>query len=64
MHPIVTGVLAVGILDILAAFAVRYAFTRTAPTRTSSQLHPHDGRRPHAVGRSAARAAHVPQNVW
>jgi hypothetical protein len=32
-HPIVAGGLAVGILDILAAFAVRYAFTRGAPTR-------------------------------
>ena len=33
MHPIVAGGLAVGVLDILAAFAVRYGFTRTSPVR-------------------------------
>ena len=33
MHPIVIGGIAVGILDILAAFAVRYAFTRASPVR-------------------------------
>ena len=32
-HPIFVGGVAVGILDILAAFVVRYAFTRTPPQR-------------------------------
>ena len=33
VHPVVLGGLAVGVLDIVAAFAVRYAFTRTSPVR-------------------------------
>jgi hypothetical protein len=33
MHPVLTGGIAVGILDILAAFVVRYGFGRVPPIR-------------------------------